>query len=174
MKESLRTLDPLRTGALRAVAIMLMSALGLLVAAAPRARATDDPQAAAIIGNWLTQKHDGIIRITRSQDGTYQGQIVGGDDPGRTDAHNPDPSLRDRSLMGQILLQDMQYDGHGRWSGGSIYDPDSGHTYRCRLEMHGADSLRVRGFLGVSVLGRSQLWTRYTATSMQLPPPAHG
>jgi uncharacterized protein (DUF2147 family) len=143
-----------------------MSALGLLVAAVPRAGAADDPQAAAIIGNWLTQKHDGIIRITRSQDGTYQGQIVGGD--------NPDPSLRDRSLIGQILLQDMQYDGHGHWSGGSIYDPDSGHTYRCRLEMHGADGLRVRGFLGVSVLGRSQLWTRYSATSMQLPPPAHG
>jgi uncharacterized protein (DUF2147 family) len=166
-------LESLRTGALRAGAIMLMSALGLLVVAVPRARAADDPLAAAIIGNWLTQKHDGIIRITRSPDGTYQGQIVGGDDPGRIDAHNPDPALRDRSLIGQILLQDMQYDGQGHWSGGSIYDPDSGHTYRCRLEMRGADSLRVRGFLGVSVLGRSQLWTRYRASSMQLPTPAH-
>lgn len=149
--------------------------LGLWVAygahAADAARPATDAQATQILGNWLTQKHDGIIQISRTSEGLYQGQIVGGDDPQRTDAHNPDPNLRERRLLGQLILQDMQYDGAGRWSAGTIYDPDTGHTYRCRMELRaGADRLTVRGFLGVALLGRSQTWTRYRGSSMQLPP----
>jgi uncharacterized protein (DUF2147 family) len=153
-----------------AVLITLLGALG--PGATPVANAADDAQGAKLLGNWLTQKHDGIIQLTRTGEGLYQGRIVGGDDPQRTDLHNPDPALRGRTLLGQLILQDMQYDGAGHWSGGTIYDPDSGHTYRCRLELRGADQLRVRGFLGVSLLGRSQIWTRYRGSSMQLPPPA--
>jgi uncharacterized protein (DUF2147 family) len=158
--------------------LLLLTALGPTVAyrahAADAAPAADDAQAMQILGNWLTEKHDGIIQISRTSEGLYQGQIVGGDDPQRTDVHNPDPTLRARALLGQVILQDMQYDGAGRWSGGTIYDPDSGHTYRCRLELRGADRLHVRGFLGVSLLGRSQTWMRYRGSSMQLPPaPSH-
>jgi uncharacterized protein (DUF2147 family) len=138
--------------------------------AADPARPAADAQATQILGNWLTQKHDGIIQISRTSEGLYQGKIIGGDDPQRTDAHNPDPALRQRGLLGQVILQDMQYDGAGHWSAGTIYDPDSGHTYRCRLELRGADQLHVRGFLGVSLLGRSQTWTRYRGSSLQLPP----
>jgi uncharacterized protein (DUF2147 family) len=130
-----------------------------------------DAQAQLIAGNWLTGKRDGIIRISRSPDGHYQGRIVGGDAPGRLDANNPDPARRKQTLLGQTILRDMRYDGQGRWSGGTIYDPDSGHTYRCRLQLLGQDQLRVRGFLGVSLIGRSQTWTRYLGTSMQLPVP---
>lgn len=154
-------------------ALFALGALGAYAAhAADAARAADDARSTQIIGNWLTEKRDGIIQISRTSEGLYQGQIVGGDDPQRTDAHNPDPALRQRTLLGQIILQDMQYDGGGRWSGGTIYDPDSGHTYRCRLELRSADQLHVRGFLGVSLLGRSQTWTRYRDSSMLLPKPS--
>jgi uncharacterized protein (DUF2147 family) len=153
--------------ALPGLLVALLGALGSM--AGPVATAADDTRAAAIVGNWLTQKHDGIIQITRTSEGLYQGAIVGGDDPQRTDTHNPDPALRQRTLLGQLIIQDMQYDGAGHWIGGTIYDPDSGHTYRCRLELRDADHLHVRGFLGISVLGRSQIWTRYRGTSMQLP-----
>jgi uncharacterized protein (DUF2147 family) len=150
---------------------MLPALLLLLCSlAAPAPGAAEDAQA-GILGNWLTQAHDGIIRITRTDDGVYQGIIVGGDAPERLDTHNPDPALRGRRLIGLLILQDLQYDGHGHWAGGSIYDPDSGHTYRCRIELHGPAALRVRGYLGVSLLGRTQLWTRYQGTSMQLPAP---
>jgi uncharacterized protein (DUF2147 family) len=153
------------------MAALCLAALSLLAFGGPLAGASDDAAASGILGNWLTQKHDGIIQITRTGEGVYQGQIIGGDAPERLDSHNPDPALRARRLIGVLILQDMQYDGQGRWSAGNIYDPDSGHTYRCRLEMRGTDSLRVRGFLGVSVLGRTQLWTRYRGTSLQLPVP---
>jgi len=66
----------------------------------------------------------------------------------------------------------MKYDGRGQWSGGSIYDPDTGHTYSCKLELLDPNKLKVRGFLGVSLLGRTQIWTRYTGTELVLPPPA--
>jgi len=153
-------------------AAALLALIGLSsLAACPPALAADDAQAAQILGNWLTEKHDGIIRITRTADGLYQGQIVGGDDPQRVDTHNPDPTRRQTVLLGQVILMDMQYDGAGRWSGGTIYDPDSGHTYRCRLALRGPERLQVRGFLGVSLLGRSQIWTHYLGSSMQLPAP---
>ena len=157
--------------------VLSVAALGLMVAygvhAADVTRSAGDAQATQILGNWLTQKRDGIIRISRTSEGLYQGQIVGGDDPQRTDTHNPDPNLRERRLLGQVILQDMQYDGAGHWSAGTIYDPDTGHTYRCRMQLRaGADRLTVRGFLGVALLGRSQSWTRYRGSSLQLPPAA--
>jgi uncharacterized protein (DUF2147 family) len=127
--------------------------------------------AAAPMGHWLTQPKDGIIEITQTGDGTLQGQIVGGAYPGKKDANNPDPALRDRPLRGQIILQGLKADGPGRWSGGTIYDPDSGRTYKCYIVLQPDGSLKVRGFIGFSLLGKSQTWTRYTGTSMDLPPP---
>jgi uncharacterized protein (DUF2147 family) len=63
----------------------------------------------------------------------------------------------------------MTYKAQGKWSGGTIYDPDSGHTYSCNLELLDADKLKVRGFMGLSLLGRSQVWTRYSGASLLLP-----
>ena len=72
-----------------------------------------------------------------------------------------------------MILHQMKYDGRAQWSGGSIYDPDTGHTYSCKLELLDPNKLKVRGFLGVSLLGRTQIWTRYTGTSLVLPPATH-
>jgi uncharacterized protein (DUF2147 family) len=128
-----------------------------------------DVPPAQILGNWLTEPRDGIIEISLASDGSYQGRIVGGNDPQRLDQHNPDPARRGQTLLGQIILKGMRYDGEGKWSGGTIYDPDSGRTYQCRLQRLDAERLQVRGFLGISLLGRSQLWTRYLGNSMTLP-----
>lgn len=78
------------------------------------------------------------------------------------DAENPDPSLRGRPVLGlQILRGVRAVAGEpGEWSGGEIYDPGSGRTYRVALELDGPDRLRVRGYLGVRVLGRTTTWVR--------------
>jgi uncharacterized protein (DUF2147 family) len=148
--------------------LLLIVSTVLLALALPAAEASDD-QAALILGNWLTEPRDGIIQISMSADGSYQGKIVGGNNPQRQDQHNPDPARRSQLLLGQTIVQGMKYDGEGRWSGGTIYDPDSGRTYKCRLERLDADRLQVRGFIGFALLGRSQVWTRYRASSMTLP-----
>jgi len=122
-----------------------------------------------LIGRWLTEPRDGIIEITRTADGGYQGQIIGGNAPTRVDARNPDPAKRQLLLRGQLILLGMHADGDA-WSGGTIYDPDSGHTYKCRIEAIDRDHLKVRGFIGFSLLGRSQTWSRYTGSSLDLSP----
>ncbi|MBS0398404.1 MAG: DUF2147 domain-containing protein [Proteobacteria bacterium] len=125
-------------------------------------------------GNWLTEPRDGIIQLSVDAQGNLQGRIVGGNHPGLRDEHNPDATLRSRELRGQIILKDMKYDGNGRWSGGTIYKPDNGKTYKCKVELRGDDTLGVRGFIGFSLLGVTQTWTRYTGTSMDLPPARQG
>jgi uncharacterized protein (DUF2147 family) len=146
--------------------LILLAALGLSLAAA--GSASDAPE--QILGNWLTEPRDGIIQISVAADGSYQGRIVGGNDPQRLDPHNPDPARRSQLLLGQTILQGMKYDGDGKWSGGTIYDPDSGRTYKCHLERLDQQRLQVRGFIGFALLGRSQVWTRYLGSSMTLPP----
>jgi uncharacterized protein (DUF2147 family) len=147
-----------------------MALCTLAVLPQPGSRAAEpDAQAAQAIGRWLTDPPDGIIEISLAADGTYQGKIIGGDSPDRIDSKNPDPSKRSQPLLGQAILRGLKYDGQNRFSGGTIYDPDSGHTYHCNLELLEANKLRVRGYIGVSLLGRTQVWTRFTGASLVLP-----
>jgi uncharacterized protein (DUF2147 family) len=131
---------------------------------------SDDALQTRILGNWMTSDKSGIIQIVALPDGTYEGRIVGGNQPNRRDAKNPDQALRERMLLDQILLRGLRYDGNGKWSGGTIYDPNSGHTYKCTAELVAPDALKLRGFLGFSLLGRNEFWTRYLGTNLNLPP----
>ena len=47
-----------------------------------------------------------------------------------------------------------------RWDSGTIYDPKSGSTYSCFMELDGPDRIKVRGFIGISLIGRTDVWTR--------------
>lgn len=143
----------------RVVPLLLVS--GLAFAA--------DDSSTALLGNWLTEPKDGIIQITRTAAGLYEGRIVGGNQPGKLDSNNPDATKRALPLRGQVILQDLKYDGDRKWIDGTIYDPQSGKTYRCKLELRSDGTLKVRGFIGISLLGKTQVWTRYTGTAMDLP-----
>lgn len=78
------------------------------------------------------------------------------------DVENPDPELRGRPVAGLMILRDLQSSPGepSEWSGGEIYDPGSGRTYRATLELEGRDRLRVRGYLGIRLLGRTTTWIR--------------
>jgi uncharacterized protein (DUF2147 family) len=62
-------------------------------------------------------------------------------------------------LRGVVVLRDMEPDGD-EWSGGTITDPKNGRTYRAKMSLDGQNRLRVRGFIGFSLLGRTQVWER--------------
>jgi len=65
------------------------------------------------------------------------------------------------NLQGVVILRDMAWDaGDQEFSGGRITDPKNGRTYRAYMKLEGPDRLRVRGFLGVRALGRTQVWRR--------------
>ncbi|HEX9139056.1 MAG TPA: DUF2147 domain-containing protein, partial [Steroidobacteraceae bacterium] len=116
-------------------------ALGLLAFA--RSGLAADDMASRVLGNWLTEPKTGIIQITQRPDGKYDGRIVGGTTPTKVDQKNPDPARRALLLKGQLILHDMGYDGQGAWSGGTIYDPDSGHTYKALLQLNADGTLKV-------------------------------
>jgi uncharacterized protein (DUF2147 family) len=62
-----------------------------------------------------------------------------------------------KSLVGMDILWDMQKTG-SEWDNGHILDPKNGKIYRCKISLDGTDKLQVRGYIGISVFGRTQTW----------------
>ncbi len=83
----------------------------------------------------------------------------------KVDRENPDPALRSRPVIGLRIFEGFTYDGDGRWKNGTIYDPASGKTYSCKIRLQDDGSLKVRGFIGISLLGRTEIWTRVPAAA---------
>jgi len=112
---------------------------------------------------WLTADGEGWIEI-RMQDGALAGIITespegtDGTAP-RLDDKNPDPDLRNRPLLGLQIIHDLQKSDETKWKG-RIYDPNSGKTYKCTLTLTDKDTLKLRGYIGISLLGRTEVWTR--------------
>jgi uncharacterized protein (DUF2147 family) len=117
-----------------------------------------------VVGLWLSGDGDGWIEI--QQDGDEVIGIIAGSpnnregDPPRRDDKNPDPALRDRELDGVTIMKGFKYEGDDHWSGGTIYDPNSGNTYKGKLTLIDANTLKLRGYIGISLFGRSDTWTR--------------
>jgi uncharacterized protein (DUF2147 family) len=117
-----------------------------------------------IEGRWLSGDGDGWIEITL-EGNSLVGRIAGspndqpGDEP-RYDDLNPDPKLRGRPLMGLTIMSDFRYDTDGRWVDGRIYDPNSGNTYKGTIRQVDANTLKLRGYVGISLFGRTETWTR--------------
>lgn len=112
-----------------------------------------------IVGEWLSQEKDGKISIYKQGD-KYYGKISWGKTPGRKDTNNPDAKLKNRDLIGLVILQDFKYTGSA-WEDGKIYDPKSGKTYDCILKVKDNNKiLEIRGYVGVPMFGRTATWTR--------------
>lgn len=70
---------------------------------------------------------------------------------------------KDKRIVGMIIMWGLHPSGEG-WDGGSVLDPANGKVYRCKLSLSPDNqSLTVRGYLGISLLGRSQTWKRVSA-----------
>ncbi|WP_244502055.1 DUF2147 domain-containing protein [Terriglobus roseus] len=85
--------------------------------------------------------------------------------PGRVDNNNPDASLRGRSLCGLRIGEGFEPVSPTKAEEGKLYDPKSGRTYRGRMESHG-DELNLRGYVGISILGRTEKWSRTSVTKV--------
>ena len=134
--------------------------LALSVIAFSHAATSDD----SIEGTWLTASGEGWIEI-RMQDGRPSGLIAGSPndpetlEPPEFDDNNPDPALRGRPLFGLEILHTFRPSGRNSWKG-KVYDPTSGKTYKCRLTLVDANTLKIRGYIGIPLLGKTQIWTR--------------
>ena len=79
------------------------------------------------------------------------------------DRNNPEPALRQRPVVGLEILHGLTPGADGTWTDGRIYDPGSGSTYTCNIVLDGDDRLRLRGYIGIPLLGRTTTWTRVGA-----------
>ncbi len=78
----------------------------------------------------------------------------------KTDIHNPDATKHDRPLIGLVFMSGFVPAGTGKWDHGTIYDPKTGNTYSCNMELEDANRLKVRGYIAISLIGRTDIWTR--------------
>lgn len=154
---------------------LITSLLGLWVLAG--ATAGSFPSGDGILGIWKTYddrgKTDSSVEIYKEQD-KYFAKIVSlteptwpaGDDQGmagkpKNDRYNPNADLRSRPIIGMQIMHDFIYNpGKNIWEDGKIYDPGCGKTYKCKLTLTSPNRLEVRGYVGISLLGRTEIWTR--------------
>lgn len=147
---------------------ILSTLLAIFVLSATCFAATSDD----ILGVWNNQEKDAKIDIQKCGE-KYCGTIVwlkapnypdGSKDgtPGtpKVDYHNPHPELRTTPVLGLRIVTDFAYAGGNRWADGKIYDPKNGKTYSGKMTLVSPNQLDLRGFIGISLLGRTTSWTR--------------
>jgi len=66
---------------------------------------------------------------------------------------------KDQSIAGMIIIEDLQLNDH-IWENGTILDPKSGKVYDCYIGFEDRNTLKVRGYIGFSLIGRTQIWKR--------------
>jgi len=130
--------------------------------------------AASPVGLWYAEGGAAEVQVFPCAD-EFCGRVVwlrsplGEDGCELRDDKNPDSALRNRAIIGLLVLTGLKPidDDQAAWSGGSIYDPASGHTYSCIARLEGNDRLFLRGYFGIQLLGRTTTWTRVGATQCQ-------
>ncbi len=119
-----------------------------------------------IVGIWTTGSQKARINV-KMVGNTYQGWIVWlrtpKDEQGldKVDKNNPDDKFKTQKLNGIRTLKDFTYKGKNTWSNGTIYDPENGKTYQCIITLADKNTLDVRGYIGIRLLGRTDVWKRY-------------
>lgn len=124
----------------------------------------DNPD--AIIGNWKTGEGTAVVQIYK-QGSNYFGKIVWLKEPNnpntgkpRVDEKNSNPAKRNTPLLGLVNLRNFSFHKNNLWKDGKIYDPKSGDDYSCKITMKDSNTIEVRGYIGISLLGRTDVWKR--------------
>ncbi|HUO85841.1 MAG TPA: DUF2147 domain-containing protein [Thermoanaerobaculia bacterium] len=152
----------------------LLLAVATALALAAVAPAATPSGADAVLGTWRTEagEQGGRARVEISrQGGRFVGTIVALEEPNfpadheragqpKVDLENPDPAKRERPIAGLRILSGFTWAGDAEWTGGTIYDPANGKTYKARMRLADRDTLDVRGYVGVPLFGRTTTWKR--------------
>jgi uncharacterized protein (DUF2147 family) len=146
---------------------LLSAAAGVVLALAAGPAAAAD-----VLGTWATAEDKSHVEIVPCAEAAEKlcGSIVWlkepNDDTGQPkhDKNNPEPSLQSRPIIGLPLLAGfVSGDEPNKWTDGEIYNPEDGDTYSCTMTLLEDGRLEVRGYVGLPLFGKSQIWTRVTA-----------
>jgi len=107
-----------------------------------------------VTGLWLTQDGAGVVEIAPCDNGGVCGRFVGFRD------QPPPKNYMGFSECGLEFIHPAKLGDDGRWHG-QITDPTQGADYRADLVVSPDGRLDLRGYLGISLFGQTQVWTRY-------------
>jgi len=119
---------------------------------------------AQIEGKWKTiddetKQAKSIVEIWKKSDGKYYGKVsqllIKPASPNCTECKD---DRKGKPILGMEIIRGLVKDGE-EFTGGTITDPKTGKTYKCTITRTG-DKLNVRGYMGVSLFGRSQVWQK--------------
>jgi len=146
----------------RVLTFFLSLGLVLLLTTAAQAQKA---KASDLLGDWLIEAKDATVKI--AYDGKhYNGTITWLATPlneagkPKLDKNNPAASQRTKPILGLMLLKGFVWDGEEAWEDGTIYDARTGKTYSCVLTMEKPGVLKVRGYIGSPIFGKTQYWTK--------------
>ena len=129
--------------------------------------ALDNPD--AIVGVWKTGEGNAMVKIYKNGN-KYQGRVVWLKEPidpetgkPKLDKNNADQAAKSKPVLGLINIWGFVPKEENLWDEGNIYDPKNGNTYSSTMKLINANSLEVRGYIGVSLIGRTDTWTRQVA-----------
>lgn len=121
--------------------------------------------AQGVTGKWKTIDDEtgeakSIVEIYE-QNGKIYGKVVEILNPAKKDAKctKCDGADKNKPILGFVIIRGLEKDDD-EYTDGDIIDPNKGKTYSCTIKLIGKDKLDVRGYLGLSFIGRSQTWTR--------------
>jgi uncharacterized protein (DUF2147 family) len=112
-----------------------------------------------ILGFYMSPSGKSILKIYESN-GKYHGKPVWMKNPEKLDVKNPDKTKQSQKIMGSLIIRDFVFDGSKTWNKGFIYDPENGKTYDCKITRDEKGNLNVRGFIGVSLIGRTEYFVK--------------
>ncbi len=142
--------------------LLFLVSLGHIVSASPV------PESDRILGKWISSDQKLIVLVYKEKD-HYKAKIVWfNDDPGKAmdewrDKHNPDPSLRDRKIVGLEILSGLKYDEKsGTWEDGMIYDAQHGRQWNAAGYIDKDGILKVKGYWHFKIIGRTMSFRRTT------------
>ena len=111
----------------------------------------------AVLGSYWNPEKSARIEIFRDGD-SLVGKIAWLKEPMK-DVNNPDPELRGRDLLGVVFMRDFEFDGKNTWAGGEMYSPEHGKYVSAKLTLQKDGSLKIRGYIGSPLLGKTKIFT---------------
>ena len=115
-------------------------------------------------GTWFNEQKTSKIQFYKQGNKLF-GKIVWLKEPlengkPRVDKFNSDAKLKIRPLMGLVFLTNFTADGEKVWEDGEIYDPNNGKTYSCKMTVTSPTTIDARGYIGISIIGRTTKFTK--------------
>jgi uncharacterized protein (DUF2147 family) len=104
-----------------------------------------------VTGVWLTEKGAARINIYQTNEGLYEGKLV----------WSIDPSQKAKSRLGMVLLRKFKKIDEKTYKG-YVYDPERQETYNTTITVKSKNELNLRAYIGISLFGRTEHWTRYS------------